>query len=135
MLLTYFRKKETCSETHAQLPDPCGSIGQEVGKSLTEEANKEVSLVLENSTSLSTTKQREPYLKLTQQQKSTVANYAAENGAVAAIRRFSKEFGSTLKESTIRGWKKAYLQELHARKKSGESIVINVLEEKRMGAL
>ena len=130
-LFSYFHKKET----RAELPDPCGPIGQEVGKNLTEEANKEVAFVLENSTSFGTTKQREPYLKLTPEQKSIVAKYAAENDVVAAIRRFSKEFGSTLKESTIRGWKKVYLQELHARKKSGESIVINAIEEKRMGAL
>ena len=90
-LLAYFRKKET----RAQLPDPCSPIGQEVGKNLTKEANKEVVFVLENSTSFGTTKRCEPYLKLTPEQKSIVAKYAMENGVVAAIRRFSKEFGSS----------------------------------------
>ena len=46
-LLKYFCKKEVprCQK----LPDRCSPLGQEVGKNLTEEANKEVVLVLENS--------------------------------------------------------------------------------------
>ena len=42
-----------------------------------------------------------------------------------------KGLESTLEESNIRGWKKAYLQELHTRKKSGKTIVINTMEEKK----
>ena len=37
-LLAYFINKK---ETQARLPDPCGPIGQEVGKNLTKETNKE----------------------------------------------------------------------------------------------
>ena len=89
---------------HGQkLPDPCGPLGQEVGKNLTKEANKEVALVLESSICNRSTKQHPNlYLKLKPKQKVIVAKYAVEHGVVRAIRRFSKEFGSTLKESTIR---------------------------------
>ena len=87
-------------ETRAQLPDLCYLMGQEVGNNLTKEANKKVAF-LENSTSFGTTKQRKLYLKLTPEQKSIVAKYATENGVVAAIRWFSKEFDSILKEGTI----------------------------------
>ena len=61
-LLEYFRKKE--APRGQKLPDPCGPLGQEVGKNLTEEANKEVALVLESSSGNGSTKQRrDPYLK------------------------------------------------------------------------
>ena len=130
-LLEYFRKNAPRGQ---KLPDPCGPLGQEVGKNLTEEANKEGALVLESSNRNGSTKpRRDPYLKLTPEQKAIVAKYAAEHGVVRAIRRFSKEFGSTLKESTIRGWKKAYLQQLHARKKSGDSTAITAIVEKKDG--
>ena len=46
-LLEYFRKKK--APRGQKLPDPCGPLGQKVGKNLTEEANKEVALVLESS--------------------------------------------------------------------------------------
>ena len=101
-LLKYFRKKE---EARCQkLPDPCGPLGQEVGEKLTEEANREVALVLESQAKSSTrgSTKRDPYLKVTSEQKAIVAKYAAEHGVARAIRKFSKEFGSTLKESTIR---------------------------------
>ena len=67
-LLAYICKKEA----HAQLPDPCDPIGQEVGKNLMEEANKEVVFVLENSMSLGITKLHEPYLKLTPEQRQSI---------------------------------------------------------------
>ena len=53
----------------------------------------------------STGGKRAPYLKVTPQQKATVAKYAAEHGIVNAICHFKKDFPK-LKESTIRGWKK-----------------------------
>jgi len=80
-----------------------------------------------------TSTRREPYLKATTEQTAIVAKYAAEHGVAKAIRRFSGDFGKTLNESTIRGWKKAYLQELHKRKKSGSSMVVNELKEKKNG--
>ena len=53
---------------------------------------------------------RNPYLKsVTPKKKAEIAKYAAENGILASIRHFSKEFpDNTLKESTVRGWKVTY---------------------------
>ena len=62
-----------------------------------------------------------------------MAKYAAEHNVAKAIKRFLGDFGKTLNESTIRGWKKAYLQELHKRKKSGSNMVVNELKEKKNG--
>ena len=132
VLLEFLCKKESKSkEAHGnkgQLPDPCGPVGQEIGKQLTAAANKEVASVLAG-----TSTRLEPYLKATTKQKAIVAKYAAEHGMTKVIRRFSGDFGKTLKESTIRGWKKAYLQELHKRKKSGSSMVVSELKEKKNG--
>ena len=72
-------------------------------------------------------------MKATPEQKANIGKYAAEHGIVNAIRKFSKNFDQMLKESTIRGWKKAYLKELHLRKKSGSSIVVSELNEKKNG--
>ena len=76
---------------------------------------------------------RELYLKATIEQKAIVVKYAAEHGMAKVIRKFSGDFGKTLNESTIRGWKKACLQELHKRKKFGSSMVVSELKEKRNG--
>ena len=60
-------------------------------------------LVLESQAESSTrgSTKCDSYLKVTSEQKAIVAKYAAKHGVARAIRRFLKEFGSTLKESTI----------------------------------
>ena len=130
-LLDFFLKKnKSKGASNPPLPDPLGRLGQEVGKELTEEANKEVAPLLEGSSSHH---RREPYLKVTSEQKAIVAKYAAEHSVTKAIRRFSKDFEKTLRESTVRGWKKAYLLELQQRKKSGSSMIVSEIAEKKNG--
>lgn len=54
---------------------------------------------------------RQAYLKILSEQKAIIARYAANRGIVNAIRQLLKDFsGNSLKESMIRGWKKAYLK-------------------------
>ena len=61
--------------------------------------------------------------KISPEQKAMIARYAANNGIVKAVRQFSKDFPeNSLKESTIRGWKKTYLKELSSRKKTGKDM-------------
>ena len=55
----------------------------------------------------------------TLEQKAKVTKYAAENGATKAICHFAKDLPG-LKESTVRGWKTAYLHELAIKVKAGE---------------
>ena len=77
---------------------------------------------------------RQSYLKISSEQKAFIARYAANHGIVNAIRRFSKDFPeNSLKESTIRGWKKAYLKELPLLKKAGKDMGIEKLPEKKTG--
>ena len=77
---------------------------------------------------------RQPYLKISPEQKAIIARYAANHGIVNAIRQFSKDFPeNSLKESMIRGWKKAYLKELSSWKRAGKDVTIKKLPEKKTG--
>ena len=49
-----------------------------------------------------------------------IVRYAVYHGIVNAVSQFSNDFPeNSLKESTIRGWKKTYSKELSSRKKAG----------------
>ena len=127
-LYKYFKpcKKDACD---IRLPDPSGSLSNKLDSGLIEEANKEVSQLV-----MSTGGKRSPYLKITPQQKATIAKYAAEHGIVNAIHRFKKDFpDDLLKESTIRGWKKTYLLELQSRRKAGKDLAVKELPNKKAG--
>ena len=87
-------------------------LNQELSSTAIEEANKEV------TEALCDPNKHQAYLKVSAEQKVIIARYAANHGIVNAIRQFSKDSpGNSLKESTIRGWKKVYLKELSAWKK------------------
>ena len=59
-------------------------------------------------------------MKFTLVQQAQVAKYAVENGNKAAIRHYSKEFRSDIKDSMISTWKSKYLEELRKCHKSGK---------------
>ena len=93
-----------------------------------EEANKEVTAILCDPA------KRHPNLKISPEQKAIMARYAANLGIIKAVRQFSKDFPeNSLKETTIRGWKKTYLKELSSRKKAGKDMTIEKLPEKKTG--
>ena len=106
-LFKYFKRegKRDC------LPDPHGPLNKQVRLSSIEEANKEVESCYKET---SKEKKCSPYNFATPEQKAKVGKYAAVNGTTNAICHFSKEFPN-LKESTIRGWRSAYLLELNRR--------------------
>ena len=80
------------------------------------EVNKEVTAVI-----ASTGGKRKRYLKLTDEQRATIGHYAAEHGIAKVIHHFIGDFPpDSLKKSTIRGSKKAYLQELQSRRREGK---------------
>ena len=104
------------------LPDPCGPLNQQLSVTAIEEANKEVTEVLCD------TSKRQTYLKVSPAQKAISARYAANHGIVNAIRQFLKDFPwGSLKQSTISGWKKDYLKKLYARKKGDKDMKIEKL--------
>ena len=58
-------------------------------------------------------KTRGEYIKLSDEERATIGEYAAKHGPAAAIRHFKKE-GSfpNLKEASVRGWRDAYRREV-----------------------
>ena len=110
-LLKYFKVEKR----GPPLPNPSGSLNQQLSSSAIEEANKEVTAILCDPA------KRHPYLKISPEQKAIIARYAANHGIIIAVRQFSKDSPeNSLKETTIRGWKKTYLKELSSRKKAGK---------------
>ena len=59
---------------------------------------------------------RGSYAKFTPEQQAEAAKYASMHGITAVKCRFSKEFGTDLKESTVRTWNKKYLAEVGLKK-------------------
>ena len=96
------------------LPDPQNTLSEKVPSTSIKEANKEVKAISDKCG-----KEHAPYMVATPEQKAKVGKYAAENGTTNAIRHFSKELLS-LKESTVQGWKKAYLCELASKNRAGD---------------
>ena len=79
---------------------------------------------------------RNLYLKsVTPKKKAEIAKYAEENGILSSIQHFSKDFpDNTLQESTIRGWKVAYLNKLVRKKNSGcKEVKVTALPVAKMG--
>ena len=123
-LLKYFKLKKS------PLPDPEGPLSAHVSTKYIEGANEEVSSILNDDQS----NKRSSYFKATPEQKAVIGRYAAESGIVNSIRRFQKDFPTdSLKESTIRGWKNAYLKELESRKRSGSELDVKTLPQKKTG--
>jgi len=104
-LFNYF-KRANCvkSAGNSNLPDPSGPLGAFTS---IEEANKEVAVQNVESRE----KKRSPYMIMSLlEQKVVVGKHAADYGTTNATHYFAKDFPN-LKESTVRGWKAAYLTE------------------------
>ena len=95
VLLKYFKIEKRA----LPLPNPSGSLNQQLSSTAIEEANKEVTAVLCTNPA-----KCQPYLKISPEQRAIIERYAANHRIVNAIRQFSKDFpGNSLKESTISG--------------------------------
>ena len=106
-LLKYLKLKKS------PLPDLEGPLSTHVSTKCIEGTNEEVSSILNDDQS----NKCSSYFKATPKQKAVIGRYAAKSGIVNSIRRFQKDSPTdSLKESTIRGWKNAYLKELESRK-------------------
>ena len=80
-LLKYFK----IEKRGLLLPYPSGSLNQQLSSTVIEEANKEVTAVL-----CVDPVKRQPYLKISSEQKAIIARYPANHGIFNAIRQFSK---------------------------------------------
>ena len=66
-------------------------------------------------------KPRGKYAKLTPEQQAEIGKYASMHGNAAAIRRFSKELDTDLKEGSVRLWKSKYQAEVNIKRQLGEA--------------
>ena len=133
-LFDYGFKRLSCpSDPRPVLPSPLGSLNKLVPSTSIVEANKEVS---ERIVKCKDGK-KASYLKVTPEMKAKVGKYAAENGIVSAIRKFSQQFPpDSLKESTVRGWKQLYLRELQRLRREGKKMAhVKVLPMVKTGRL
>ena len=129
-LLKYFKRVDSKGSKTIPLPAENGPLSQVIPPVIIKEANKSVSDVIKQQG------KRNPYLKsVTPEKKAKIAKYAAESGILASIRHFSKDFpDNTLKESTVRGWKAAYLNELARKRNSGcKEVEVKALPVAKMG--
>ena len=71
---------------------------------------------------------RSSYSKIFGEQKALIAKYAAENRIMAVLAHFAKDFpNGLLKESTVKGWRKEYLNKLAKKKRSGKILLVKSL--------
>lgn len=79
-------------------------------------------------------KKGSPYNKtITAIQKVKIARYAAENDIVAALQHFKTNQCLELKESTVRGWKKTYCDDLISQKRKGDMKLVDQLPVHSLG--
>ena len=66
---------------------------------------------------------RKTYTAFTTEQRATIGKYASEHGNAAAVKKFKADFeGGQLGESTVRLFKKRYIEEMRKAKNSGATV-------------
>ena len=120
-----------------KLPDPNGSLSKEMPSAAIREANKNVEKATTEAQN-SKKRGREKYSRFTPTQAAQVAKYAVEHGNQAAIRRYSKEFCTEIKDSTLSTWKSKYCSAIKECQKEGKyaesgEIVVSSLPSKKRG--
>ena len=73
---------------------------------------------------------RGQYLKFSQEEKATIGKFASQHSVAKAAKEFKNK---GVKESTIRGWRRLYEEELHNKSENGEETVITALPNKKRG--
>ena len=73
-------------------------------------------------------------VKVDEEMKIKIGKYSSENRVSAAARRFSAELGRDINPSTIRGFKRAYLQELNRKRRAeDDDLTVTSLPAKKRG--
>ena len=109
------------------LPDP-GAETSEAGRRQVEVTNARVAetLVKKPGRKCSST----TYHSYEPEIKAKIGRYAAENGNVAAVNKFSKVLGYELHEATVRNFKRAYCEKLRVVK---DPEAITKLDNRKLG--
>ena len=113
------------------LPHPQGRLSSVLSEETIQPANDYIRQ--HARTKKHSEKKRESYQKLSEEKKAEVGRYAAENGVGAAVRHFAKELPKSLNESTVRGMKRRYLEELSRKRKAGENPTVESLPQRKRG--
>lgn len=94
-----------------------------LGEATTKEANTAVQRVLEQSMQggNSTGRKRKIYTSFSDEQRAAIGRYAAEHSNAAAVKKFKGDFEHGLGESTVRLFKKKYLEELKRAKENAQA--------------
>ena len=97
----------------------------------TKKANAAVERVLSDQSRPTTggTRKRKSYSSLTEEQRAAVGRYAVEHSNIAAVKKFKGDFEDGLGESTVRLFKKKYLEELKKAKESTSAEEVPVVKK------
>ena len=117
-ILQYY--KRVSRPTGSTLPNPDGPLSGSIPSRAIAAANLEVRHTIEAS---KTQKKRGAYHTYTPQQRTTIGKHAVENGVLSAKRKYSKKLNIEINESTVRSFKKAYLEEMSRKHKVNEEDV------------
>ena len=112
------------------LPNPTGPLSCELSSPTIAAANAAVNNLQQAMPRGMGVEKRGSYMKLDEEIKIKIGKYSSKNGISAAARCFSAELGRDINPSTIRGFKRAYLQELN-RKKRADLTVTSLPAKKR----
>ena len=104
-ILRYYKP---ASSSDCRLPSPHGPLSRSIPSAAIASANREVQSILDQQ---SKPKKRGPYERYTPSERAKIGKFASECGVQAAVRKFSKDHRK-ISESTIRGFKNAYREEL-----------------------
>ena len=108
-LLRYFQAKASLSTTE--------ETG--LGDTLTQSANAAIIREVQAKRP----RKRKAYTAFTAEQRATIGKYASEHGNAAAVKKFKADFeGGQLGESTVRLFKKRYIEEFKKPKHSGATV-------------
>ena len=135
-LLKYF--KPTNKTVGSILPDPQEPLSRVVPSSRIEAVNKVVKPIVEEAMKAeakgNSLGSRGKYEIFSADEKAMIGKRAAEHGVLSTIRHFSKVYPNRdLKESTVRGWKNRYINEIAQLKKAGKDVVVRELVDKKRG--
>ena len=115
-------------------PNPTGPLSCELSSPAIAAANAAVNNLQQPMSRGEGAKKRGSYVKLDEEMKIKIGKYSSENGVSAAARRFSAELGRDINPSTIRGFKRAYLQELNRKRRTVEDdLTVTSLPAKKGG--
>ena len=119
-------------DTNSDFPDPNGFLSTDIPSKAIAAANNELQVLRET---YSTTRKRHgSYNTYTPKERADIARYTIQHGATAASRKFSKMLRKDLHESTVRGFKKMYQEELAKRREAGEiDVCVKKLPTKKQG--